>query len=390
MQTSEPERSTPRQRIVVKEEDLEELYLLVQGAPYANSVIDARMSLAQKDLATTLNLLESARERYRQSHRKTLRQDIGEVDEGKKGAKEKARRLKQQQDRCRHVLEAFDDIVAILERMIKLRAGGKEATDLTGAKAATTRLLLQPGSDFRREYETASSSRLQLATIRRYFDVRRVSSSHDVIVDELYFLRGKEHTYLIQIQDVTPGGDKMPIQLALSGQLMKPISKQKLLDLGNRRTLLRLVPKQQDSVDDSSNTHEILSESRDDSDAEPQRSEVLDIGSFTQLLDAAERSGLVTNAGLIAHVRDREFRRKDYQKAFQVIEGLFGKFSAAATQRDQRLRRENLDIASGKVRMSPKQLMEKRARDVAETQCVDRARNRFLRVLEGLRVLMHN
>ena len=237
--------------------------------------------------------------------------------------------------------------------MMKLRAGGKEATDPTDAKATTTRLLLQPGSDFRREYETASSSRLQLATIRRYFDVRRVSSSHDVIVDELYFLRGKEHTYLIQIQDVTPGGDEMPIQLALSGQLMKPISKQKLLDLGNRRSLVRLVPKQQDSVDDSSNTHEILSESRDDTDAEPQRSEILDIGSFTQLLDAAERSGLIANAGLIAHVRDREFRRKDYQKAFQVIEGLFGKFSAAATQRDQRLRRENLDIASGKVSHVP-------------------------------------
>ncbi len=208
-------------------------------------------------------------------------------------------------------------------------------------------------------------------------------------MDELYFLRGKEHTYLIQIQDVTPGGDEMPIQLALSGQLMKPISKQKFLDLGNRRSLVRLVPKQQDSVDDSSNTHEILRESRDDTNAEPQRSEILDIGSFTQLLDAAERSGLIANAGLIAHVRDREFRRKDYQKAFQVIEGLFGKFSAAATQRDQRLRREDLDIASGKVRMSPKKLMEKRARDVAETQCVDRARNRFLRVLEGLRVLMH-
>ena len=105
----------------MREEDLEELYLLVQGAPYANSVIDARMSLAQKDLATTLDLLESARERYRQSHRKTLRQDIGEVDEDKKGAKEKARRLKQQQNRCRHVLAAFDDTIAILERMMKLR-----------------------------------------------------------------------------------------------------------------------------------------------------------------------------------------------------------------------------------------------------------------------------
>ena len=115
---------------------------------------------------------------------------------------------------------------------------------------------------------------------------------------------------------------------------------------------------------------------------------MLDIGTFSQLHDAAVRTGLVANADLIAHVRDREFRRRDYQKAFQVIEGLFGKFSAEATKRDQRLRRLDADLASGKVKMSPKALMEKRARDIAETQLVERARNRFLRVLDALRVLM--
>ena len=32
--------------------------------------------------------------------------------------------------------------------------------------------------------------------------------------------------------------------------------------------------------------------------------------------------------------------------------------------------------------------MEKRARDTAETQLVERARSKFLRVLEGLRMMM--
>jgi hypothetical protein len=32
--------------------------------------------------------------------------------------------------------------------------------------------------------------------------------------------------------------------------------------------------------------------------------------------------------------------------------------------------------------------MQKRARDIAESQLIDRARSKFLRVLEGLRVLM--
>ncbi len=114
----------------------------------------------------------------------------------------------------------------------------------------------------------------------------------------------------------------------------------------------------------------------------------IDKGTFTQLFDAAQRSGLVANADLIAHTRDREFRLKDYQKAFQLMEGLFGKFTGLAIQREQRLRREELDIAAGKLQMSPKQLMEKRARDIAESQLVDRARSKFLRLLEGLRIMM--
>ena len=50
----------------------------------------------------------------------------------------------------------------------------------------------------------------------------------------------------------------------------------------------------------------------------------------------------------------------------------------------------DIDLASGKIKMSPKALMEKRSRDTAETQLVERARNRFLRVLDALRVLMRN
>ena len=46
------------------------------------------------------------------------------------------------------------------------------------------------------------------------------------------------------------------------------------------------------------------------------------------------------------------------------------------------------DIASGRIKMSPKHLQEKRARDRAQTQAIERARNRFLRVLDGLRILI--
>jgi hypothetical protein len=169
---------------------------------------------------------------------------------------------------------------------------------------------------------------------------------------------------------------------------MKSMSRQGFLEMGKRQSLVRLVAKRGDAGDDASGLGAILEEVPAEAGVESHESEVLDTGAFSQLLDAAQRCGLVANADMISYVRDREFRRRDYQKAFQVLEVLFGKFSAAATQRDQRLRREDTDIASGKLRMSPKQLMEKRARDIAETQLVDRARNKFLRVLEGLRVLM--
>ncbi len=380
------DRPVRKRRIAVKEEDLEELYLLVQGAPYANTVLDAKTCLAQKDYEATLALIESARDRYRQSNKRILRQVI-QGDEPPKEAQRKTRQLKQKQDRCNSVLEAFDDLISVLGRMIKLRAGGKSASE--PAAPITTEQLLRQGSAFRVEYETARSARVQLAVLRRYFDVKGVTSQQDMVADELYFLRGKELTYLIQLRDVSDECDELPVQLALSGQMMQPISRAKFLAMGQRNTLVWLVPKGEGVSDESNELQQVLETSVTNvSAAETHGTEILDIGSFSQLHDAAKRSGLVPNVDLIAHVRDREFRCGDYQKAFQVIEGVHGKFAAASMQRAQRLRREDVDIASGKLRMSTKDLLEKRARDIAENQLVERARIRFTRVLEGLRVLM--
>ena len=131
MQARESARPARGRRISVKEEDLEELYLLVQGAPYANTVLDAKASIAQNDLETTLKLIESARDRYLQSNRRVLRQEIGAPEKESKAARQQTLRLKQKQDRCKSVMEAFDDVVSILGRMIKLRAGGTGATQVT-------------------------------------------------------------------------------------------------------------------------------------------------------------------------------------------------------------------------------------------------------------------
>ena len=98
---------------------------------------------------------------------------------------------------------------------------------------------------------------------------------------------------------------------------------------------------------------------------------------------------MVPGADQIAYVRDREFKRGQFELAFQTIEALYTQFTSAAAQRTQRLLREDADIAAGRIKISPKDLQAKRARDRTQTQEVDRAMRRFQIVLEGLRVLMH-
>jgi hypothetical protein len=113
----------------------------------------------------------------------------------------------------------------------------------------------------------------------------------------------------------------------------------------------------------------------------------LDIGVFTQLLTAAQQSGLVSNTDAIITARDREFRAGRYQRAFDVIEGLYVQLNAQATRRQADLRREELQYKAGTLKMSPKEWMLRQRRATEQTQNIERARRQFARVLDGLGVL---
>jgi hypothetical protein len=384
---------SPRRRIVIKEQDLEELYLLVQGAPFANLLLDAKSALMQRDHSQVLELVSTARHRFRQQHARTLRKGDEPGADSAPTSKEDARQ-RQKCERVRLVLEALDDTVATLERMIKLRAGSAVAArEAAEREAAPFASLLS--MEFRKEYERASTPHTQTMAIRRHFAVASPTAGDDRQDDlqegQLYFLRGKEHAYLVVLGATDAEDGQVPLRLALTGQVMRPVARDKLLEMACRRHFVRLVPRPTESVglsaEDEHDATLDMSSTNDPTAGTADQGRI-DKGTFTQLFDAAQRSGLVANADLIAHTRDREFRLKDYQKAFQLMEGLFGKFTGLAIQREQRLRREELDIAAGKLQMSPKQLMEKRARDIAESQLVDRARSKFLRLLEGLRIMM--
>jgi len=119
-----------------------------------------------------------------------------------------------------------------------------------------------------------------------------------------------------------------------------------------------------------------------------ERDKILDVGAFSQLLDAAQRSGIVPGSGVIIQVRDCEFRLGRFNKGLQMMETLYTTFIGAESQRNQRLQREEAEIASGRKKISPKDLLAKRAQDNQITQVVDRTKVRFQRVLEGLRGLL--
>lgn len=120
-----------------------------------------------------------------------------------------------------------------------------------------------------------------------------------------------------------------------------------------------------------------------------ERDKILDTGAFSQLVEAAQRSGIVPGISIIIQVRDCEFRLGRYNKALQIMESQFSSFCGSAQQRIQRIKREEADIASGRVKISPKEAQAKRVKDNRDHENIERARTRFSRVLEGLRTLIH-
>lgn len=114
---------------------------------------------------------------------------------------------------------------------------------------------------------------------------------------------------------------------------------------------------------------------------------LLERGVFSQLLTAAQHSGLVRGLDAIISVRDREFPTGNYQKAFDMIEYLYSQLNAQAARRQTDLRREETQYKAGSLKMSAREWAQRQKRVIEEDQKIDRARRRFARVLDGLRVM---
>ena len=113
----------------------------------------------------------------------------------------------------------------------------------------------------------------------------------------------------------------------------------------------------------------------------------IEFGAFTQLLTAAQQCGLVANTDAIVTARDREFRLGRYQRAFDIIEGLYLQLNARAAQRQGELRRQEIQYKSGTLKLTSREWMLRQRQATEQTQKIERARRQFARLLDGLRVL---
>lgn len=207
----------------------------------------------------------------------------------------------------------------------------------------------------------------QLAVLRSTFTVDLMQPDQRFDSDAVYFVIGAGSNSLIQTHSPAIVDGHLHFRSCMHDTPMKPLPVDRLHAAIDRQRVYVVQPK---AVDQS------------------ERDQILDVGSLSQLIDAAQRSGLVSGMATIIQVRDCEFRLGRYQQALQLIESQFQSFQGRAAQRTQQLAREDLDIAAGRIKMSGKELQIKRQRDRQQTQAVDRARTRFSRVLEGLRTLV--
>ncbi len=258
----------------------------------------------------------------------------------------------------------------------------------------------------------------QLDVVGRHYGFTAVASDEDIHTDALYYLRKGDDSILVQ----TPPEealDAVSLINVVNQKPLRPLPREAFLELGRQRKMVLLLDKhpivgstqQSEATSDADAQPVAAGEAEAEAETEMEtetesgesqgtaalpaqelnpEQKYLDMGAFSQLMESAQRSGLVPGADQIGFTRDREFRMGNYELTLQVIEGIFSKFTANVAARKQKITREDADIAAGRIKISPKDLLAKRARDRAQDQAIERARSRFNRVLDGLRVLIKN
>lgn len=365
---------TPLKSLASLPQELEELYISLRGSPYVTALVEAKKAFQAKDYIETLRIVRKTGELHHLAHLQIL-----QLDPQKDGKnKDDAEKIVARQSKLQSVLDLFEGVVQQLEKLARVQSDepqipvapkAQEPIDSSPAPALS--------EEFRRHFQSAEDEAAQLRIVGDWFHVQPADAEKYLQLGALYYLRHRGQIHLLCYAKRNAAMALHTFESALTGKPLKPLPHEKVIELGAKHLLQRLMPKQwpHPSEEDDGGNFTVA---------------IINKGSFTQLQMAAQATGLLPNADAIGFIRDHEFRIKKYQEAFDRIEGLFIHLRTAADQRLQRLRQEEMSYKSGALKMSPKQWLLKQQRDTAQTQGILRALRYFTKIMDGLRLLQSN
>ena len=380
------------------DQSFDDLYRLLRGSRCASPLLSARTLFDSGNVAESIAELKKIRHTYQESRKNTL---ATEFDDSNPADKESKQLLKRQ-SKAVDAIGQMDGLVSMLTLQIPQVQKPNTTAPTAAPKSIETHRISSPSdqldNDLRQKLPLATTDADVQRVLSQHCNLTMVTDDHQLHAGERFVIFSNGLGYVVEVDEPPLENNSVRILTWLDRKRMLPIPLPKWNKSASKSKVLKLEPFALEAVPTIavptipvpafSSKLPGTDRSGENSDT-AERDKILDVGAFSQLLDAAQRSGIVPGSGVIIQVRDCEFRLGRFNKGLQMMETLYTTFIGAESQRNQRLQREEAEIASGRKKISPKDLLAKRAQDNQTTQVVDRTKVRFQRVLEGLRGLLH-
>jgi hypothetical protein len=380
------------------DQSFDDLYRLLRGSRCASPLLSARTLFDSGNVAESIAELKKIRHTYQESRKNTL---ATEFDDSNPADKESKQLLKRQ-SKAVDAIGQMDGLVSMLTLQIPQVQKPNTTAPTAAPKSIETHRISSPSdqldNDLRQKLPLATTDADVRRVLSQHCNLTMVADDHELHAGERFVIFSNGLGYVVEVDEPPLENNSVRILTWLDRKRMLPIPLSKWNKSASKSKVLKLEPFAREAVPTIavptipvpafSSKLPGTDRSGENSDT-AERDKILDVGAFSQLLDAAQRSGIVPGSGVIIQVRDCEFRLGRFNKGLQMMETLYTTFIGAESQRNQRLQREEAEIASGRKKISPKDLLAKRAQDNQTTQVVDRTKVRFQRVLEGLRGLLH-
>ena len=380
------------------DQSFDDLYRLLRGSRCASPLLSARTLFDSGNVAESIAELKKIRHTYQESRKNTL---ATEFDDSNPADKESKQLLKRQ-SKAVDAIGQMDGLVSMLTLQIPQVQKPNTTAPTAAPKSIETHRISSPSdqldNDLRQKLPLATTDADVRRVLSQHCNLTMVADDHELHAGERFVIFSNGLGYVVEVDEPPLENNSVRILTWLDRKRMLPIPLPKWNKSASKSKVLKLEPFALEAVPTIavptipapkfSLKLPGTDRSGENSDT-AERDKILDVGAFSQLLDAAQRSGIVPGSGVIIQVRDCEFRLGRFNKGLQMMETLYTTFIGAESQRNQRLQREEAEIASGRKKISPKDLLAKRAQDNQTTQVVDRTKVRFQRVLEGLRGLLH-